>query len=116
MQLQQPLRLCLLDDTPLIVSEKVTCNISVAGEESSVQLLIAEILCPVPLGRDVLKKLNLVFDLNENAYCSTSQQPIVKFPLISVQIRDGDVICNSINAPNNSPVPSTELITLLTMS
>lgn len=52
---EEPLRLLLLDGTPVTVASKMISSIIIAGrEEHDVELFTADSTCPVLIGRDLL--------------------------------------------------------------
>ncbi|KAJ8037368.1 Short-chain dehydrogenase/reductase family 42E member 1 [Holothuria leucospilota] len=87
--LEQPICLSLLDGTPFVVAGKTTCTLEVAGERDQVEFLVSDIPCDILMGRDLLVKFALVFDLRDGSYWSEGHQPKVKFPLVWVGAKDG---------------------------
>lgn len=87
--LEQPICLSLLDGTPFVVAGKITCTLEVAGERDQVEFFVSDIPCDILMGRDLLVKFALVFDLRNGSYWSEGPQTKVKFPLVWVGAKDG---------------------------
>ncbi|KAJ8028182.1 hypothetical protein HOLleu_30349 [Holothuria leucospilota] len=66
--LDSPMNLTFLDGTPLVVLGKVVFNLSIAGVKDEAEAFVSDIPCPILLGRDLLAKLGLVFDISDNSY------------------------------------------------
>lgn len=60
MPLNEPLCFKLLDDTPLVVTGKVSTSITIVGETEEVELYVADTPCQVLLGRDLLRAIALI--------------------------------------------------------
>ncbi|PIK62653.1 hypothetical protein BSL78_00445 [Apostichopus japonicus] len=83
--LNQPISFTLLDKALLVVTGKVSSELTIAGETEHVVLFVADIPCQVLVGRDILGTFSLVFDIGDSSYWSEKQAPRIKYPLVWVQ-------------------------------
>ncbi|KAJ8018256.1 hypothetical protein HOLleu_43849 [Holothuria leucospilota] len=90
--LDSPLNLTFLDGTPLVVLGKVVFNLSIAaGVKDEAEAFVSDIPCPILLGRDLLAKLGLVFDISDNSYWAEKVRPRVKYPLLWIDRWGGPI-------------------------
>lgn len=57
------MRLLLLDGTPMVLTEEITCLLQIAGDQNHVELFVSEMPCLLLCGQDLLQKYGLVFYL-----------------------------------------------------
>ncbi|KAJ8043242.1 hypothetical protein HOLleu_10240 [Holothuria leucospilota] len=89
--LDSPMNLTFLDGTPLVVLGKVVFNLSIAGVKDEAEAFVSDIPCPILLGRDLLAKLGLVFDISDNSYWAEKVRPRVKYPLLWIDRWGGPI-------------------------